>query len=96
MPRPAMNRISVATMGWMPNRDTSHPLNSPSSPATPIAATIARVTASAVLPTGTTCPRKIIGASTPEIAISDPTDRSIPPVAITRFMPTATMMIVHT
>ena len=41
-------------------------------------------------------PRKIIGASAPEIAISEPTDRSMPPVAITSVMPTATMTIVAT
>ena len=41
-------------------------------------------------------PRKIIGASAPEIAISEPTDRSMPPVAITSVMPTATMTMVAT
>ena len=34
MPRPAMNRISVAMMGWMRKFDTSQPLNSPKQPAT--------------------------------------------------------------
>jgi hypothetical protein len=35
--------------------------------------------------------RKISGARAPAIAISDPTDRSMPPVAMTRVMPMATM-----
>ena len=34
------------------------------------------------------------GATVPAIAISDPTERSIPPVAMTKVMPTPTMMIV--
>ena len=38
---------------------------------------------------GTAVPRKISGASAPAIAISEPTDRSMPPVAITSVMPTA-------
>ena len=41
-------------------------------------------------------PRKIIGASAPAIAISEPTDRSMPPVAITSVMPMATMTMVAT
>ena len=36
------------------------------------------------------------GASAPEIAISEPTDRSMPPVAITSVMPTETMTMVAT
>ena len=45
---------------------------------------------------GTSLPRKIIGASAPAIAISEPTDRSMPPVAITSVMPTPTMTMVQT
>ena len=41
-------------------------------------------------------PRKISGATAPEIAISEPTDRSMPPVAITSVMPTPTMTMVQT
>ena len=40
--------------------------------------------------------RKISGASAPDIAISEPTERSMPPVAMTRVMPTETMTIVAT
>ena len=36
---------------------------------------------------------RISGAIEPAIAISDPTDRSMPPVAITKVIPTATMTI---
>ena len=40
--------------------------------------------------------RKISGASAPAIAISEPTERSMPPVAITSVMPTETMTMVAT
>ena len=40
--------------------------------------------------------RKMSGASAPEIAISEPTERSMPPVAMTSVMPTETMTIVAT
>ena len=40
--------------------------------------------------------RKISGASAPAIAMSEPTDRSIPPVAMTSVMPTATITMVPT
>ncbi len=36
------------------------------------------------------------GASAPAIAISEPTERSMPPVAITSVMPTETMTMVAT
>ena len=39
---------------------------------------------------------KISGARAPEIAISEPTERSMPPVAITSVMPTATITMVPT
>ena len=41
-------------------------------------------------------PVKNMGDSAPAIAISEPTDRSMPPVAITSVMPTPTMTIVQT
>ena len=40
--------------------------------------------------------RKISGASAPAIAISEPTERSMPPVEMTSVMPTETMTIVAT
>ena len=56
----------------------------------------ASATAEHGLAIGTIVPRKISGASAPAIAISEPTDRSMPPVAITSVMPTATMTMVAT
>ena len=72
------------------------PLNQPNSAATITGMMKARPTANAGLAIGTSLPMKIIGASAPAIAISDPTERSMPPVAITSVMPTATMTIVAT
>ena len=37
-----------------------------------------------------------MGAMAPDMAISEPTERSIPPVAITNVMPTPTMTMVAT
>jgi len=42
------------------------------------------------------CPGKIIGAKAPEIAIKEPTERSIPAVPMTNVMPTATITMVQT
>ena len=69
-------------------RVMSQPLNKPKRPATPTGTTKASASPSA----GYERPnelRKIIGASAPEIAISEPTERSMPPVAMTSVMPTA-------
>jgi hypothetical protein len=85
MPRPAMNSTRVAMIGWNPKRVTSTPLKSPNTPVTTTGTTKARPT-----PNGMSR-RKISGASAPAIAISEPTDRSIPPVAMTSVMPRATM-----
>jgi hypothetical protein len=41
-------------------------------------------------------PRKISGASAPAIAMSEPTERSMPPVAMTSVMPTATITMAQT
>ena len=41
-------------------------------------------------------PVKNIGDMAPAMAISEPTDRSMPPVAITSVMPTPTMTMVQT
>jgi hypothetical protein len=46
--------------------------------------------------TGNSVPMKIIGASAPPIAINEPTERSMPPVAITSVIPMATITIVAT
>src|SRR4051794_487238 len=96
MPRPAMNSTNVATIGWMRKRVTIQPLNRPNRPAISTGTTKARPTPTYRFGNGNSWPRKIIGATAPEIAISEPTDRSMPPVAITSVMPTATMTMVAT
>ena len=73
----------------------NQPLNAPNRPATPTETTKAR----AFPISGCERPnelRKMIGASAPEIAISEPTERSMPPVAMTSVMPTETMTMVAT
>ena len=73
----------------------NQPLNAPNRPATPTGTTKAR----AFPISGCERPnelRKMIGASAPEIAISEPTERSMPPVAMTSVMPTETMTMVAT
>ena len=95
-PRPAMNRISVATMGWMRYRVTSQPLNQPSAPVARIGSAKASATPANGSGNGNSLPKKMSGASVPAIAISAPTDRSIPPVAITSVMPTPTITVAHT
>lgn len=90
-----MNMTSVPTIGWTWNRVMNHPLKRPKSPATPTGTINASMSPS----TGYERPNelmKIIGASAPEIAISEPTERSMPTVAMTRVMPTETMTIVAT
>ena len=47
MPRPAMNRTSVATIGWMRKRVISQPLNRPNTPATSTGTTKASADADA-------------------------------------------------
>ena len=73
----------------------NQPLNAPNRPATATGMTKASASPSA----GYERPnelKKMSGASAPEIAISEPTERSMPPVAITSVMPTETMTIVAT
>ena len=95
MPRPAMNITSVPTIGWTWKRVMNQPLNPPSNPATATGTTKARMSPRAgwATPNGL---RKMSGASAPAIAISEPTERSMPPVAITSVMPTETMTMVAT
>ncbi len=72
------------------------PLNQPNSAATITGTVKASAIRQRWVSIGTIVPRKIIGASAPEIAISEPTERSMPPVAITSVMPVATMTMVAT
>ena len=87
IPRPAVIRISVATMGWIPRMATNAPFHRPRATATPRASTIAVATV-ATLP-GVGEPRITAQDKAPAIAHTAPTDRSIPRVAITRVMATA-------
>jgi hypothetical protein len=48
------------------------------------------------LGTGNSVPWKICGENAPAIAMIDPTERSMPPVAMTKVMPTPTMTITQT
>ncbi len=93
MPRPATMRINVATMGWTPQTATSAPLPAPAT----AAASSAITRASANDPPMSMCDStEYSGRATrpaaiaPAIAMTAPTDRSIPPVAMTSVMATAT------
>ncbi len=80
-PRPATINISVATKGWILRMATSTPFHSPASTPLPIAASST---------TGRLCPATVIDAAVaPAMAMMAPTERSIPPVAITSVMPIA-------
>ena len=79
-PRPVINIASVTMIGWMRKAEISAPFNTPTPQATTSANKIARPT-----------PRPKDTAATAEaMAITDPTDKSIPRVAITIVIPTAT------
>src|SRR5215208_322575 len=85
-PRPAISVASVTTMGWIPSRAISAPFSTPTAAA-----------ASSASGTATASPRSsCVAATAPAIAITDPTDRSTPPVAITSVIPTATSTTVET
>ena len=90
-----MNMTSVPTIGWTRNRVMNQPLNAPRRPAVATEATKASTLPSAGCATPNEL-RKISGASAPAIAISEPTERSMPPVAMTSVMPTETMTMVAT
>ena len=79
---------SVAMIGWMLRTATRKPFQTPSSSATPTPAAIATSTVP-VLP-GSDEPSMIVSATAPETAITAPTERSMPRVAITSVMPSAT------
>ena len=91
MPRPAVIRISVAMIGWMPRTATRNPFHTPISSESPSAAS----TATATTPgsSGFGEPRMIEQATAPAIAQIEPTERSMPRVAITRVMPTAMISV---
>src|SRR4051794_25902722 len=96
MPRPAMNRTSVPMIGWMRKRVISQPLKSPNRPAARTGRTKASAVPTAGAGIGNRLPPKIKGASAPLIAMREPTERSMPPVAMTSVMPTPTTTMVQT
>ncbi len=83
MPRPATFRISVATMGETPTTATSMPFQQPRTAET--ASATRRQTARgvrAVWPGPSIC-----ATIAPEMARMEPTEISVPPVAMTSVMP---------
>jgi hypothetical protein len=87
-PRPATIRISVAMIGCRPTTETRKPFQTPSSSARPSA--IAQATSTPDRLPWSSSPAMCRQASAPATDITEPTDRSMPPVAMTRVMPTAT------
>ncbi len=75
-------------IGWMPITATSTPFQAPSTSETPIAIARAVTTTPRLLWSG--CLLMYMQAIAPLIAQSEPTDRSMPPVEMTRVMPSAT------
>lgn len=75
-PRNSENDISVTISGGIRSRVISKPFIPPSSVATAI-------TRTAATPTGIPASRQSFPSSTADSAISEPTDKSIPPVTIT-------------
>ncbi len=81
MPRPATISTRVAMIGWMSRTATRTPFQMPQ--IMPTASVARRVSASE-------CPDVISEAATaPQIAITAPTERSIPLVAMTTVIPIA-------
>ena len=82
-------------IGWMPRKLTIIPLNRPQAAAAIRGSTKAKASASA----GCSTPKvdvKMSGARAPASAMTAPTERSMPWVAMTSVMPVATMAIVAT
>ena len=83
MPRPATIKTSVAMIGWICKNATRKPFQRPQITPTPSAASTA---------TGIGCPETTsVAATAPATAITAPTERSMPLVAITGVMPIARM-----
>ena len=74
-------------IGCMPTKATSRPFHMPHSTPTISAATSACATSPAL---GTGCVARIVAAAAPAIATTAPTEMSMPRVAITSVMPSAT------
>ncbi len=87
-PRPAIIITSVEMKGCSPTTDTMKPLNRPSTTLIPSASRTAR---SADPSVSGAVARNCIDTA-PATAITEPTDRSMPLVAMTRHMPIAIIM----
>jgi hypothetical protein len=78
-----MSRASVTMMGWMRKTEMSVPLKAPAATETSSASKTATPTPMS----------RLTAAIAAAIAITEPTERSMPPVAITSVMPTATRTV---
>ena len=85
MPRPTTMRMSVAMIGWMRSRVTSRPFHAPSAAPASTHSTSTAAKGRAVVVTSS-------AASAPVIAMTEPTDKSTPPVPMTSVMPSASSM----
>src|SRR6185437_10398951 len=88
MPRPATIRMRVAMIGWTPMRATRKPFQSPKTEHAASASTTATSTPTTEL--WSLWRSMYQQAMAPAMAITAPTERSMPPVAMTSVMPTAT------
>ena len=75
-------------MGWMPSTATRNPFQTPSTSETSTPTPIATATVPRLL--GESDVSMIVSATAPETAMIAPTDRSMPRVAMTTVMPSAT------
>jgi len=91
IPRPAVIRISVAMIGWMPTTETRNPFHTPVTSATAIARQTAIRTVERLPGSGALA--MYVHATAPAMATTAPTDRSMPRVAITRVIPSATRSV---
>ena len=101
IPRPATIRINVATIGWILSLETSIPFHKPQSmPAAKSARTMIGNGVCVIFAAATELMTSLLPSTglintapiAAEIAITAPTERSTPPVAITNVIPIATNM----
>ena len=92
IPLPAVYRINVATIGWIPRFATRNPLNAPQRPATMIAAIMANAMEFISVSVDTCPPDNIWQHTEAATAITAPTLISCPPdAAVTKVIPIATI-----
>ena len=85
MPRPAISRISVATMGWIFSLETRKPFHTPHRAQTSTA--IRQAGSSGILAVPSPAPPIREQQMAPEMAMTEPWEMSMPPVAMTKVMP---------